>query len=93
MSAMRLSALGALLQRRGLLANEGIPAHGGAPDPDIGAVRYDSRLIEPGDVFVARRGQHADGHGHVAAAVAAGAVAVIVERPVPDLQVPGTPRA
>ena len=88
MSEMRLSALSALLQRRGLLANEGIPAHGGAPDPAIGAVRYDSRLIEPGDVFVARRGQHADGHDHVAAAVAAGAVAVIVERPVPGLQVP-----
>ena len=87
-SALRLSALSALLQRRGLLANEGIPAHGGAPDPAIGAVRYDSRLIEPGDVFVARRGQHVDGHDHVAAAVAAGAVAVIVERPVPGLQVP-----
>jgi UDP-N-acetylmuramoyl-L-alanyl-D-glutamate--2,6-diaminopimelate ligase len=84
----RLAALTALLQRRGLLANEGIPAHGGAPDPVIGAIRYDSRLVRPGDLFVARRGQHADGHEHVAAAVAAGAAAVILERPVPGLPVP-----
>ena len=84
----RLSELAALLQRRGLLANEGIPAHGGAPDPSLGAIRYDSRQVAPGDLFVARRGQHADGHDHVRAAVAAGAVAVIVERPLPGLRVP-----
>jgi UDP-N-acetylmuramoyl-L-alanyl-D-glutamate--2,6-diaminopimelate ligase len=84
----RLTTLSALLQRRGLLANEGLPAHGAAPDPVIRAVRYDSRLVEPGDLFVARRGQHADGHDHVVAAVAAGAVAVILERPVPGIRVP-----
>jgi UDP-N-acetylmuramyl tripeptide synthase len=84
----RLSELAALLQRRGLLANEGIPAHGSAPDPSLGAIRYDSRQVAPGDLFVARRGQHADGHEHVPAAVVAGAVAVIVERPVPGLRVP-----
>ena len=38
---------------------------------------------QPGDLFVARPGRHADGHDHVPAAVAAGAVAVIVERPMP----------
>ena len=42
--------------------------------PLVGAIRYDSRQVRPGDVFVARRGQHADGHDHVLAAVAAGAV-------------------
>ena len=88
MDEPRLAALVARLQRGGLLANEGIPAHGAAPDPVISEVRYDSRLVRPGDVFVARRGQHADGHEHVAAAVTAGAVAVIVERPVPGLKVP-----
>jgi UDP-N-acetylmuramoyl-L-alanyl-D-glutamate--2,6-diaminopimelate ligase len=84
----RLSGLTALLQRRGLLANEGLPAHGGAPDPAVGAIRYDSRQVQPGDVFVARRGQHTDGHEFAMAAVSAGAVAVIVERPVPGLSVP-----
>ena len=46
----------------------------------------------PGDLFVARRGQHADGHDHVAAAVAAGAAAVIVERPVPGIRGARAPR-
>jgi UDP-N-acetylmuramoyl-L-alanyl-D-glutamate--2,6-diaminopimelate ligase len=85
---MRLAQLADLLQRRGILANAGIPAHGGTPDPRLGAMRYDSRRVDPGDVFVACRGQHADGHDHVRDAVSAGAVAVIVERPVPGLRVP-----
>jgi UDP-N-acetylmuramoyl-L-alanyl-D-glutamate--2,6-diaminopimelate ligase len=88
MSQPRLSVLSALLQRRGQLASEPLPAHGGRADPPIGAIRYDSRLVQPGDLFVARRGQHADGHDHVASAVMAGAVAVIAERPVPGLSVP-----
>ncbi len=88
MDDARLTTLTALLQRRGLLANEGLPAHGAAPDPTIRAVRYDSRLVEPGDLFVARRGQNADGHDHVVAATTAGAAAVIVERPVPGIRVP-----
>jgi UDP-N-acetylmuramoyl-L-alanyl-D-glutamate--2,6-diaminopimelate ligase len=54
----------------------------------VAGVRYDSRQVEPGDLFVARRGQHADGHEHVAAAVTAGAVGVVVERPVPGIEVP-----
>ena len=64
-SVLRLSALAALLQRRGLLANERIPAHGGRRRP--GHRRRPLRLAtrRPGDVFVARRGQHADGHDHV----------------------------
>jgi UDP-N-acetylmuramoyl-L-alanyl-D-glutamate--2,6-diaminopimelate ligase len=84
----RLSALGALLHRRGLLASEPLPTHGAEADPLLAAVRYDSRQIGPGDLFVARRGQHSDGHDHVAAAVEAGAVAVIVERPLPGIEVP-----
>ena len=88
MTDHRLSALGALLQRRGLLASEPLPAHDGEADPPIGAVHYDSRRVTPGDLFVARRGQHADGHDHVADAVAAGAAAVIVERPLPGIDVP-----
>lgn len=51
-----------------------------ASDPAIGAVRYDSRTVAPGDLFVAVPGTATDGHAHVAAAVAAGAAAVVVER-------------
>jgi UDP-N-acetylmuramoyl-L-alanyl-D-glutamate--2,6-diaminopimelate ligase len=88
MSEVRLSTLAALLQRRGQLASEPLPAHGGLADPPIGAIRYDSRLVQPGDLFVARRGQHADGHDHVSSAVAVGAAAIIAERPVPGISVP-----
>ena len=88
MTEQRLSALGALLQRRGLLASEPLPAHHGEADPVIAAVRYDSRRVSTGDLFVARRGQHADGHDHVADAVRAGAAAVVVERPLPAMAVP-----
>ena len=35
----------------------------------------DSRLAEPGSLFVAFAGQHADGHDHAGPAGAAGAVA------------------
>jgi UDP-N-acetylmuramoyl-tripeptide--D-alanyl-D-alanine ligase len=45
-----------------------------------GAVDTDSRLIEPGGVFVAKPGEVTDGHEFVAAAVARGAVLAIVER-------------
>lgn len=47
-----------------------------------GVVTTDSRECGPGSLFVARRGEHADGHDFVPAAVAAGAVAVLGERPV-----------
>jgi UDP-N-acetylmuramoyl-tripeptide--D-alanyl-D-alanine ligase len=42
----------------------------------------DSRQVEPGALFVALRGEHADGHDYVADALSRGAVAVIVERDV-----------
>jgi UDP-N-acetylmuramoyl-L-alanyl-D-glutamate--2,6-diaminopimelate ligase len=46
-------------------------------------VTDDSRRVRPGSLFVAIRGEHADGHDFVGAAAAAGAVAAIVERPMP----------
>jgi len=49
----------------------------------VGAVRDDSRLVEPGDLYVAVRGLRADGHSFVASAIERGAVAVVVERELP----------
>ena len=48
----------------------------------------DSRRVQPGDVFVAMRGSRIDGHRHLEAAIAAGAVSVIVERPSSHINVP-----
>ena len=40
----------------------------------------DSREVTPGGLYVARRGDHADGHDYLAAAAAAGAVAALTNR-------------
>lgn len=50
--------------------------------PDVliqGLVETDSRRCEPGSLYVARRGESADGHAFLGAAQDAGAVAAIVE--------------
>jgi UDP-N-acetylmuramoyl-L-alanyl-D-glutamate--2,6-diaminopimelate ligase len=46
-----------------------------------GGVAEDSRAVRPGGIFAAIPGAHLDGHRFVGAAAAAGAVAVLVERP------------
>ena len=46
-------------------------------DPQVTGVEHDSRRARPGDLFVALPGQRFDGRAFAAAAVAAGAVAVI----------------
>jgi hypothetical protein len=58
-------------------------AHG---DPDAvvsGEVVIDSRRASPGGLFAAVAGERSDGHDFAAAAVAAGATAVLATRPVP----------
>ncbi|WP_243075230.1 UDP-N-acetylmuramoyl-tripeptide--D-alanyl-D-alanine ligase [Microbacterium sp. SS28] len=58
-------------------------ANGDTPDTIVsGGVDTDSRLIEPGGIFVAKPGEETDGHLFVDAAVARGAVLALVERPV-----------
>ena len=45
---------------------------GGSLDLEIAEVRDDSRAVEPGDLFVAVRGQTVDGHDYVDAAAERG---------------------
>src|SRR6185312_6154556 len=47
-----------------------------------GTVEFDSRKVTPGGLFLALPGARADGHDHAAAAIQAGAVAVLAARPV-----------
>ncbi|MCR2826689.1 UDP-N-acetylmuramoyl-tripeptide--D-alanyl-D-alanine ligase [Microbacterium sp. zg.Y909] len=59
------------------------PAAGAGPETVVaGAVDTDSRLIEPGGIFVAKPGEDTDGHLFVDAALERGAVLAIVEHPV-----------
>src|SRR6202158_2549098 len=48
-------------------------------NPGIGGLQYDSRLVKPGDVFVAMQGESSDGNRFIDQAVAAGAVAVVTD--------------
>lgn len=48
----------------------------------IGSVEFDSRAVTPGGLFLALPGARSDGHDFAAAAVAAGAAAVLAARPV-----------
>lgn len=54
----------------------------GNPELEITRVDYDSRRAQPGSLFVAIPGFKTDGHDFIADAIARGAVAVAVERPV-----------
>ncbi|HJP99073.1 MAG TPA: UDP-N-acetylmuramoyl-tripeptide--D-alanyl-D-alanine ligase [Rhodanobacteraceae bacterium] len=49
-------------------------------DASVAAVSTDSRTLAPGDLFVALVGERHDGHDHIAAAAARGAVGVLVSR-------------
>jgi len=65
----------------GLLRSAGIPAET-TGDAAVSGLTADSRAIAAGDLFCCVRGAVADGHAFAAAAVEAGAVALLVEHPV-----------
>ena len=50
--------------------------------PVTAGLEFDSRLVEPGGLFLALPGERVDGHDYVAAVTAAGAAASLVTRPV-----------
>ena len=52
----------------------------GRTDLDITGIQMDSRLIEPGQLFVAVRGTQTDGHAYIDKAIEKGAVAVVCEQ-------------
>jgi UDP-N-acetylmuramoyl-L-alanyl-D-glutamate--2,6-diaminopimelate ligase len=58
----------------------------GAP-VEISDLAYDTRAVTPGALFFCVRGSHADGHAFAATAAAAGAAALVVERPL-DVALP-----
>ena len=86
---MQLSKLVAAVADRPVLRDLVVT---GSPEVDISRAVHDSRLVGPGVLFCCVPGARHDGHDHAVAAVAAGAVALLVERPlglgVPELLVP-----
>src|SRR5690606_1367764 len=59
-----------------------------ADDVQVVSCSSDSRSCQPGDLFVAVHGESRDGHDYVADALARGASALIVERPLEGVAVP-----
>ena len=60
----------------------------GVDDAEIGGVSIDSRTVSAGELFIAIRGPHHDGHRFVASALERGASGVVVSEPPADI-VPG----
>ncbi len=58
-----------------------------APDPGLvfRAAHHDSRQIEPGDLFIAIKGEHVDGHTFIPAVAKAGALGALCTIPVEDV--------
>src|SRR6185437_2656927 len=56
----------------------------GCEDFEVSGCTADSRRLDPGQVFVAVRGERHDGHAFVIRAMERGAAGVVVERPVPE---------
>lgn len=77
---MTLGALQALLA--------GAQLHGDAATP-VARVHSDSRSLQPGDLFVALKGERFDAHQFLPQARAAGAAAVLAERGVAASGLPG----
>jgi UDP-N-acetylmuramoyl-L-alanyl-D-glutamate--2,6-diaminopimelate ligase len=69
----------------------------GDPDVVVTGTTHDSRAVRPGDLYCCVPGARTDGHDHAPGAVAAGAVALLCERPlglgVPEVRVPSVRRA
>jgi UDP-N-acetylmuramoyl-L-alanyl-D-glutamate--2,6-diaminopimelate ligase len=48
-------------------------------NPSVSGLEYDSRRVNPGDAFIAMRGEASDGNKFIDKAIAAGAVAVVTD--------------
>ena len=75
--------------RLGQLVAEATPhaRRSGDIDVVITDITHDSRAVSPGTLFCCIPGERHDGHGFAQEAVASGAVALLVQRPLPGLGV------
>lgn len=66
----------------------GVVAQSGNLSIPVTALTDDSRMVKPGTLFVAVKGERVDGHQYVAQAVKAGAAAVVLQQEVAGIAVP-----
>ncbi len=60
----------------------------GSRDVEITGVSSNSKLVSPGNIFIAKKGSTDDGHRYITQAIAGGAVAVLTDLFDPTLSVP-----
>lgn len=85
-----------MFTRDELIAVARVKPQGGPLPMRFSGAAVDSRLVRPGQLFVALRGEHTDGHLYIPAALDAGAAAVLCAQPhatatargIPQLVVP-----
>ncbi len=58
------------------------------PSVEVTGIHFDSREVQPGNLFVAQEGGSFDGHDYIDAAIEKGAIAVIGRKPVELVTVP-----
>ncbi|NLE83049.1 MAG: UDP-N-acetylmuramoyl-L-alanyl-D-glutamate--2,6-diaminopimelate ligase [Chloroflexi bacterium] len=66
-----------------LLSKIPVITTGNIPDVKIRAVTSDSRQVQPGDAFVAIKGENFDGFDYIASAIERGAALIVGNRPAP----------
>lgn len=71
-----------MITLRTILVGLGVPEEAPIAERAFPHLTQDSREVQPGSLFVARRGEAADGHAFIADAVQRGAAGVLAERPV-----------
>ena len=81
--ASALQVVTAALEAAGLIET----IHG-SNDVEISGVTQDSRTVQPGNLFLAWRGSDWDAHNFVVQAAEMGAAAAVVERYVPEAEIP-----
>jgi UDP-N-acetylmuramoyl-L-alanyl-D-glutamate--2,6-diaminopimelate ligase len=80
---MTWAELHGALRGRGLIrADDALRAE--AAVGAVAGIAYDSRAVAPGQVFVALKGQHADGTAFARQAIERGAAAIVSEQAAPD---------
>jgi UDP-N-acetylmuramoyl-L-alanyl-D-glutamate--2,6-diaminopimelate ligase len=75
------------MKLREVLAGAAVIEYSGDPEVEVSELAYDNRQAAPGTLYFCVPGSQADGHDFAPAAVAAGASALVVERPL-ELAVP-----
>ncbi|MFV2006437.1 MAG: UDP-N-acetylmuramoyl-L-alanyl-D-glutamate--2,6-diaminopimelate ligase [Longimicrobiales bacterium] len=81
--AVSLASVAEVLRAAGLIQE----IHG-SEDVALHGATQDSRDVEPGDLFLAWKGDRHDAHDFVGTAAETGAVAAVVERPVAEAKIP-----